>query len=99
MVLNMGRRPIFKKPMTAAQYKRRWRARGKAKAAKYAASRERRRLSRAAPPIPPEFRTGDCRKVLSDIAAEGLALITADPLWANTTLPLIPWLPQGCSTL
>jgi hypothetical protein len=48
--------------MTSAQYKRRYRAKVKAKgeAAKYAASRERRRLSRSAPPIEPEFRIGDC---------------------------------------
>jgi hypothetical protein len=90
----MGRRPIFRKPMTSTQLQRRWRAnlKRKAEVAKYAASRERRAKSRAAPPIPPDFRTGDCREVLGDIAADSVALVLTDPPWADAALPLIPWL-------
>jgi hypothetical protein len=80
-----GLRPKRKRRKSAAKVQREYRARLKAKAeaAKYAASRERRRLSRAAPPIEPEIRIGDCREVLQDIAAESVALILTDPPWGN----------------
>jgi hypothetical protein len=42
----MGRKPIFKKPMTSAQYKRRWRA--KVKRIAKAAKQEQRRIAREA---------------------------------------------------
>ena len=81
-----GLRPARKKrPLTAAQRQSRWRAKKAAaeKERKYAASRERRRLSRSAPQIEPEFRLGDCREVLSDIAADSVALVLTDPPWGN----------------
>jgi hypothetical protein len=89
-----GLRARKSRPKTAAEIKRAYRARLKAKAAaaRVAASRERRRMSRAAPQIEPEFRVGDCREMLADIADESAALIVTDPPWQDTALPLIPWL-------
>jgi hypothetical protein len=88
--IEVGLRPARKKkPLTAAQRQSRWRAkRDRLKvaadlAAKYASSRERRRLSRAAIAIEPEFRLGDCREVLSDIAANSVALVLTDPVWGK----------------
>jgi len=82
------------KPRTSTQRWREWRNRERAKeqAAKYAASRERRSRSRAAPPIEPEFRTGDCRDALNDIAPESVALVLTDPPWGNASEPLYRWL-------
>jgi hypothetical protein len=94
-----GLRPARKKkPLTAAQRQSRWRAKKyKAEAAaeiaaKYAVSREHRRLSRAAPEIEPEFRIGDCREVLRDILLASVALILTDPPWLNGSEPLYRWL-------
>ena len=90
-----GLRPARKKrPLTAAQRQSRWRAKKAAaeKERKYAASRERRRLSRSAPQIEPEFRLGDCREVLSDIAADSVALVLTDPPWGNEAKWCYRWL-------
>jgi hypothetical protein len=94
-----GLRPARKKkPLTAAQRQSRWRARKAAaeveaeEARKYAASRERRRLSRAAPQIEPEFRLGDCREVLRDIAVNSVAVVATDPAYGNASELLYRWL-------
>jgi hypothetical protein len=95
----MGRPPLRKRgSFTATERQRRWRRKNRkaevaaATSAKYAASRERRAASRAAPPIAPEFRIGDCREVLADIAAESAALVLTDPPWGNASEPLYRWL-------
>ena len=89
-----GTRKPKRKPRTSTQRWRKWRdlRKAKAEAAKYATSRERRPNSRAAPPIEPEFRVGDCREVLSDIASASAALVLTDPPWGNASEPLYRWL-------
>jgi hypothetical protein len=94
-----GLRPRRKrKPKSAAEIKRSYRARRKAreaeaeKTAKYAASRERRAKSRSAPEVQPEFRVGDCREALSDIADGSVALVLTDPPYGNASEPLYRWL-------
>jgi hypothetical protein len=88
----MGRPPLFSKALTNAEHQARWRTKqkSKAKAAKFAASRERRAASRSAPLIEPEFRVGDFRKVLADIPAASAALILTDPPYAKSAAPLLP---------
>jgi hypothetical protein len=83
--IEAGVRPNRNRPKSAAEINRAYRARLKAKAgaAKYAASRERRAKSRAAPPIPPEFRIGDCREVLHDIVEASVALVLTDPAYGK----------------
>jgi hypothetical protein len=100
----MGRPPIRKKgPFSKAEYQARWRKKKRvadaraAEDAKFAASRERRRQSRAASPIAPEFRVGDCRAVLGDITPDSVALILTDPPWADSALPLVRWLAEFAS--
>jgi hypothetical protein len=90
----MGRHSIYRRPMTATEHQRRWRAKKRRAEveAKYAASRERRRLSRAAPGIEPEFRLGDCREVLRDIADDSVALVLTDPPYGNRSELLYRWL-------
>jgi hypothetical protein len=82
-----GLRPRRKKPLTAAQRQSRWRAKKAAaeEARKYAVSRERRRLSRAAPKIEPEFRVGNCREVLCDIAADSVPVVATDPAYGKVS--------------
>lgn len=89
-----GLRPRRRKRKSAAEIKRTYRSKLKRKVeeAKYVASRERRARSRAVPPIKPEFRTGDCREALHDIAAESVALVLTDPPWGNDSEPLYRWL-------
>jgi hypothetical protein len=91
-----GLRPKRNRPKSAAEIKRTYRAKlcRQAEEAKYAESRERRAASRAAPPIPPEFRVGDCREVLHDIAAESVALVLTDPPWGSASEPLYHWLAE-----
>jgi hypothetical protein len=89
-----GLRPARKRPLTGAQRQSRLRARKAAaeEERKYAASRERRRLSRSAPLIEPEFRIGDCREVLHDIATDSVAIVLTDPPWSNEDKWCFRWL-------
>jgi hypothetical protein len=88
--IDAGLRPRRK---TLAKIQRDYRARCKAKAkeAKFAKSRERRRLSRTAVTIPPEFRHGDCREVLLDIGPVSTTLVLGDPPWDDDSIHLVPW--------
>jgi hypothetical protein len=88
-----GVRKPKQKPRTSTQRWRKWRDSRKAEeeTAKYAASRERRAKSRAAPPIPPEFRIGDCREELN-IAANSTTLVLTDPPWDNKAEWCYRWL-------
>lgn len=55
-----------------------------------------RRLARAAEPIPSgmEYRIGDCREVLTDIAPDSVALILTDPPYQDEADPLFEWLAE-----
>jgi hypothetical protein len=55
-----------------------------------------RRQARAAEPIPDgmEYRIGDCRKVMADIAPDSVALILTDPPYADEADPLFEWLAE-----
>jgi DNA modification methylase len=56
----------------------------------------RRQHSRSAAPIPDgmDYRIGDCRKVLADIADNSVALILTDPPYAKESEPLYRWLAE-----
>jgi hypothetical protein len=60
------------------------------------AAAARREASRSTSPLPDgaELRTGDCRVMLSDIAANSVALILTDPPYGNEAEPLYRWLAQ-----
>jgi hypothetical protein len=106
----VGRPTKNGQPMTAAERQARRRKRvGKSinrrrrtlrKLAKESAGREvtrqRREASLNAAPLPDgaEYRKGDCREVLSDIAPESVALIVTDPPYEDGAEPLWRWLAQ-----
>jgi hypothetical protein len=97
--IGAGLRPRRKpRRKTPTEIQRKYRARRKAedeakdKEAKFAKSRERRRLSREAPEVMPEFRLGDCREVLRDILRSSTALVLGDPPWDDKSVKeLVPW--------
>jgi hypothetical protein len=99
MIAALGLQPPKVKPRTSAQRSRKFRARLVAaeEDRKRAKSRERRAASRAAPPVAPEFRYGDARQVLTDIADESVALVVTDPPWADEAQPLFEWLGEFAS--
>jgi hypothetical protein len=92
----MGRRPEGKRPKPASVWQARWRAkvrRREAEAEEAEAYAESwRGIARLALPVAPEFRVGDAREVLRDIAPDSVALVLTDPPWGDDARPLIPWL-------
>jgi hypothetical protein len=85
-------------PYTEAERAKRYRKR-KGKAARLlegAPARRRREASRNAPPLPggAEFRIGDCREVLADIADNSVALVLTDPPYGVKAEPLYRWLAE-----
>jgi len=91
----MGRQSIRKRATTGAEYApdarpnrtRRCRRQGCRGSRAATAGRE-------APAIPPEFRIGDCREALADIAAGSVALILTDPPYGEDAEPLYRWLAE-----
>jgi len=58
------------------------------------AAQDRRNASRNAAPLADgmDYRVGDCRKVLADIAANSVALVLTDPPYLEGSEPLYRWL-------
>jgi hypothetical protein len=89
-----GLLPPRRKPKSAAQRqaKHRANAKRKVKAVAYLAKWEQRRLARGEGDGSIDLRVGDCRKVLSDILNNSVALILTDPPYADDADPLFKWL-------
>jgi hypothetical protein len=75
-----------------------WKAAERAaiKVASQAAAEERRERSRNAMPLIDgmDLRTGDCRKVLADVANNSVALVLTDPPYEESAEPLYHWLAE-----
>lgn len=89
-----GLRPKRKRPKSAAEVKRAYRAKlkRKAEAAKYAATRERRRLARGDGDGSIELRIGRAQDKLADIADNSVALILTDLPYPKEADLLYEWL-------
>jgi hypothetical protein len=85
-----------KKGRQSENAKARRRYRGKQREIQNAPTKARREASRNAPPLPDgaEFRIGDCREVLADIADNSAALVLTDPPYGNEAEPLYVWLAE-----
>jgi hypothetical protein len=59
-----------------------------------AATKERREESRATAPVQEalDYRVGDCREILADVADNSVALVLTDPPYGDEARPLYEWL-------